>query len=489
MAGGVQAQAHALLVTVAGECVALPAAEIRDVIRPRALTRVPLAPDALLGVTSLRGAVLPVVSLARLLAREPAPLTQASRIVVTQSDGTGLLVDGVGGLGDAAGARAVDVGALLSARFGAPARPRIAARSALPVASDASTPPEPAGGTERLLCFALDGQDYAWRLADIAEILPWRGRIAAVAGAGGAMLGAIDWRGSVLPVVSLRALIGLPDRALDAASSAQIIAVIRAGGHPGAPAVGVVIGGVPRILRLPAGRLDPVPAVLARGQAAARIAAIGRAGDGALISVLSPAELLDAASMTVVEGAAGAGGVAMLPDRGIGDAGGEDVIIFTVGHERYGLPAGAIRAVLRRPAVLGHVPYAPAFVAGVIPYGGAAVAVIDQRARFGVAGPAAGRGRLLLLDLPGAGGGVAAFAVDSVREIRRIPAGRLAPAPQPVAGRDGLFARVAEDEGGAILLIDPAVLLDGAMRDALAAFAARPAPDTAWRRDLAGTAA
>ena len=57
---------------IAGERYALGVDEVSEIIRPRAITRVPHGPAALLGVTNLRGAVLPVVSLAGLLGGDAA---------------------------------------------------------------------------------------------------------------------------------------------------------------------------------------------------------------------------------------------------------------------------------------------------------------------------------------------------------------------------------------------------------------------------------
>ena len=52
---------------VAGEHLALPASVVVEIIRPPAITRVPLGPPGLAGVANLRGGVLPVVSLRLLL--------------------------------------------------------------------------------------------------------------------------------------------------------------------------------------------------------------------------------------------------------------------------------------------------------------------------------------------------------------------------------------------------------------------------------------
>lgn len=61
------------------------------------VTRVPRTPRYLLGVTNLRGKVIPVIDLRRRLGLPDAPLTKASRIAVVEGEpGTvGMTVDGV----------------------------------------------------------------------------------------------------------------------------------------------------------------------------------------------------------------------------------------------------------------------------------------------------------------------------------------------------------------------------------------------------------
>src|SRR4051794_36042662 len=61
---------------------ALPAVQVAEVIRPTALARVPLAPDSLLGLANLRGAVMPVASIRSLLGLAQANATSASRLIV-----------------------------------------------------------------------------------------------------------------------------------------------------------------------------------------------------------------------------------------------------------------------------------------------------------------------------------------------------------------------------------------------------------------------
>jgi purine-binding chemotaxis protein CheW len=460
-----------LTVGVAGEILALPAATVREVLRPAPLTRVPHAPASLLGLSNLRGAVLPVLSLARLLGREAAAPTPASRVVVVDGGApVGLLVDSVASLGRGADARSVDLPSLLARDFSALARggPRRAAAPSM-ATPDAAGPE--AEETLALVAFRVGGQDYALPLDKVAEVARLPAEVVALPRTGKAMLGVVPFRGGLLPLVSLHALLGLP--AADATAEAARIVVTRLGGH----AVGLVVDAMRAILRVPESALDPVPPVLSRGLGEARVEAIARLEEGRrLVSVLAPARLFDdETAARLAEAARDASRTARENDGMPADTeqagAAERFVVFRLGDEHYGLPIAAVDEVVRRPESLTRIPRAPEFVVGAMNLRGAVLPVIDQRDRFGTSGSQAG-GRIVVVTIDGVRAG---FAVDAVSEVLPIPAADLSPAPELTAGGARIFDRVARVERGGrmILLIDPRALLDGAERDLLAALAAR----------------
>lgn len=72
--------------------------DVREVMEPPAVTRVPGAKPWLLGLANVRGDLLPIVDLRRLLRGEAGVRTEASRVVVLNDEApAGFLVDGVGG--------------------------------------------------------------------------------------------------------------------------------------------------------------------------------------------------------------------------------------------------------------------------------------------------------------------------------------------------------------------------------------------------------
>jgi purine-binding chemotaxis protein CheW len=82
---------------LAGEAYALPVNDVREVLKIRLLTPVPNAPAYILGVTALRGAVLPVIDLCVRFGLAAGTRDAKSRIIVVSSkeEEVGLVVDRV----------------------------------------------------------------------------------------------------------------------------------------------------------------------------------------------------------------------------------------------------------------------------------------------------------------------------------------------------------------------------------------------------------
>ena len=75
--------------------VALDVGQVREVVRWQPVTPLPRAPALIEGVVDLRGAVVPVVDLGRVLSGRPVERGPQARIAVVEVDGLamGLLVD------------------------------------------------------------------------------------------------------------------------------------------------------------------------------------------------------------------------------------------------------------------------------------------------------------------------------------------------------------------------------------------------------------
>ena len=72
---------------VVGSVIAIDVSYFRVVVRWRPVTPLPKAPELIEGVVDLRGAVVPVVDLCRVLNGSPLESSNKTRIVVTEIDG------------------------------------------------------------------------------------------------------------------------------------------------------------------------------------------------------------------------------------------------------------------------------------------------------------------------------------------------------------------------------------------------------------------
>ncbi|MBL4845089.1 MAG: chemotaxis protein CheW [Planctomycetes bacterium] len=86
--------------------LALPVADVQEVLRAQALTRIPLAPTAVRGLINLRGQIVTALDLRTILGMKAGPPGQAPMNLVLRGEGFSLLVDDIGdvvGVVDAAG--------------------------------------------------------------------------------------------------------------------------------------------------------------------------------------------------------------------------------------------------------------------------------------------------------------------------------------------------------------------------------------------------
>lgn len=505
---------------LAGEKFAVPMGPVQEIIRLPEVARLPLAPPALLGLANLRGRVLPLLSLRRLVGLPDLAQNDASRaLVIHCGQALGFLVDRVcsvlhveaGELQPAAGIQSVvqadcltglirrptadgrdellmvlDFDLLVQRAFQAVLR-EAAARAeagvrdtrtaAMAVADDVAATAQDL----RMVSFTVAGQEYALPIEDVQEIVQLPEDVTALPQAPAHVRGVISLRQRLLPLVDLRSLfhLGAPE-----GDTHQRIVVVSL---PGCGPVGLVTDAVKEVLSVPRQHSDAVPELLTRDRQLAEFDAICRLDEGRrLVSVLSSARLLGLeavrAATALTRGLQGdatdaplneSSSVTETPmqDFATPNAVQDDLqlVIFRLGAEEFGVPIMAVQEIVRVPEQLTKVPRTPAFVEGVINLRGAVLPVIDQRSRLGL--PALARNdrqRIMVFTL---GEQRTGFIVDSVAEVLRVPRQSLAPAPALSQAQSRMIREVARLEGQQrlIMLIDPAQLLQWQGQDELAA--------------------
>ncbi|HEY0328431.1 MAG TPA: chemotaxis protein CheW [Rhodopseudomonas sp.] len=496
--------AHVVVFGVAAERLGLRLKEVAEIIRPPKLAQMPMAPHSLLGLANLRGTVLPVLGLRRLLGWPDAAAGDTARVIVIDRPAPfGLLVDRIDRLlpvaddaieHDDSGAGQLDPALLEGVIKGDEGRDAIkvlhpdqllrdqfarlagsAPRAAAGVTAIATAAGrnEPAQHRLALLSFDLGAQEYALPLDRVLEIIALPEHVSEVPRPETAVLGVVTLRDRLLPLVSLRTLLGFDDELIRDGRGKVIVLSIGQG------AVGVVVDRTRDILRVDPGLIDPAPALLTRGAGDAEISSICRLDHGRRLVGLLSADRLFRSDLVrrVLSQQLEEGSVAQ-QQAGEDAMADEQFIVFRLGEQDYGIPVAAIDEVARAPERVTRLPKAPAFIDGVMNLRGRVMPIVDLRRRFDLAANDAKTAqRVLVLN---SGGGKTGFLVDSVSELLKLPARAISTAPDVSAEQARLIHRVAnlEADGRIILLIDPAQLLDRVEADVLAKFN-RGRPDAA----------
>ena len=494
-----------VLFTVGGMVLALPLDGVLEILRPPTLVPIPLGPPSLEGLARRRGAVLPVIGLRRVLGlgAVEGEERRAARLLIVRHNGqpVGLLVDGVSGLSSVEedriadsgtapdpsvdaellagtilagegrdGALILDPGPMIERQFADLGRAAGPGGSAeFGAAPQSRAVPRTVSGTaarqdeEQLVVLTVGGQEFSLPVSAVREIVPVPDAVTRVPRARTHLLGMMTLRDALLPLVGLRELFGLDGSGEAGGKGGRgKVAVLRTAEG----LVGVVVEDVREILRVPRGRIDPVPPLMAREAEFEDMDGIARLDGGTrLIPVLSAERLFrHGAGLAGETGREEETAVAAGLTAGLTAEQADAFVVFRLAGAEYGLPVAAVQEVLRRPDAVTPLPNAPDFVSGVTTLRGAVLPLVAMRRLLrlpeGSRGPAE-RGRVVVI---ASGSARAGLLVDGMAGIVRIPENAVEPAPVVSQAQHRLIRRIGtlEDAGGRrmILLMDPAELLD-----------------------------
>ena len=467
------------------EIFAVPLVEVQEIIRLSDIVEVPLSARHLKGLANLRGVVLPVVSLARLFGIAETEADDATRVVVMKA-GTpiGFIVDriervvaadpreveslaGIRSTVDAEMLQGVvkradglvmilDTARLLKGGDGARAERH--ARSSGLAAAERSEAAETSDEI-RLVSFEVAGQEYALPIESVEEIVQLPERVNEIPNAPQHLVGVINLRNRMLPLISLRSLFGLAPPPADLVS--RVVVVSR---KADGASVGLVTDTVKEVVRAPKSAIDAMPRMIASRAGQKQVESICRLDGGKrLISIMAPEQLFLNDKIGEALDAAGAEeerDVANVSAKGGDSADDEEqFVIFTLADEEYGVPIEAVQEIVRVPEQITRVPKTPDFVEGVINLRGAVMPIIDQRRRFALPETAHNdRQRIVVFLVNGVRTG---FIVDSVSEVLKVSRSQIADAPELALDREGAVSRVANlvETKRLILMLDAQRLL------------------------------
>lgn len=132
--------------------------------------------------------------------------------------------------------------------------------------------------TDQFLTFLLGGEEYGIEILDVQEIKSW-GPYTRVPRSPEHVLGVINLRGAIVPLVDLRCRFGLPDPSYDAVTA---VIIVRSRSMEGGRVVGLVVDQVSEVYRLDEASIQDTDA-MASGQRARFIRGFGRMDDKLVI--------------------------------------------------------------------------------------------------------------------------------------------------------------------------------------------------------------
>ena len=500
-----QEQTQFLVFRVADVDLALPLTEVDEILRPPTVTPVPLSPPAVLGITSLRGRLLPVACLRRLAGLGEAEDSDESArvLVVNAGSPVGLRVDAVrrvvaastpaeesgeeaepGEDSDQAGLitrgsirlddgviQRLDTAAILERELGSwqPEQPAEAGDNAPGPATAEST--ERRENREQLhLVITVGGQRFAFAAEPIREVVDHPEEVSPVPRAPDHVLGVSTLREELVPLVSLQALLGLPT-----GESCRRVVILPVG--PQRIPVGFPVEEVNDVLGVPPEEVEPMPR-LSGDAADEEFAGVWRSGkQERLITLLDSEKLV--ARHGLVDTARGVAGDetntgANRMNNGSARQGQGELhqfVVFQLQGQDFAARIEAVREILRLPEDLTGVPASDAEVEGVINLRGRVLPVVNLRRRLGMEQVDRDEfHRVLVLEIQGEKTG---FVVDSVSEVLKVPADRIESGASLSASRadwvDSVLRRDEQDDSaGMVLVVDEERLLSEQSREELA---------------------
>ncbi len=277
----------------------------------------------------------------------------------------------------------------------------------------------------QLVTFSLDGVEFGLDIDRVQEITH-RSDLTPVPGSPSFILGVINLRGLIIPVLDSRIRFHLPSKEADARTRIIVLKL------PSGP-TGLQVDSVAEVVKLEDHRIRETPALVAgiRAEYLAGMVTVG----SRLIALIHLEKLLDSRElsqrMQLEELALASIGSAA--DEGEEDleADGTPYVTFQMGAESFGIALHQVEEIIELPAVT-KVPDAPDYVLGVICLRDQVLPLVDLSEILAIEqGPEDRRREMVvLLSFGSAKIGV---VVDAIQEILRVEESQVLPPPQTLS--------------------------------------------------------
>lgn len=473
---------------VAKEAFATEMAPVQEIIRMPSIFPVPMAPAAMLGLSNLRGQVLPVISLRRLLGIEQTEHNDATRVVVIDiGQLVGFVVDQVASvvniapgaiestdglkgsvredvltgvlknIGNHEMVMVLDFKRLVAAEFASLASEVRQHRTAVAAQmTDQSETEEDEADQLQMVSFTVNGEEYGVDIEQVQEIVQIPEHVVEVPHSPSHLMGLMNLRGRMLPLMVLRRMFSLSDQPLDERSRVVVIGI-------GGLSAGLVVDGVSEVLRVPSSIMEPLPSLLARNFRNGEIQELCRLDDGKrVVSIIRADSLLERTRELEINQPALAAQEESDEDAMNTDESSDDdlqIVVFHLADSEFGVEIDAVQEIVRVPESLTRVPKTPHFIEGMMNLRGSVLPVIDQRRQLDMQACERGdRQRVMVFDIRGVRTG---FIVDAVTEVLKVAQNAITASPDMSETQKRVLGRVANltSQKRMIQLINPKELI------------------------------
>jgi purine-binding chemotaxis protein CheW len=309
---------------------------------------------------------------------------------------------------------------------------------------------EAGGETRRFLTFHLDRRLYALPVEEVSEIIRTP-PVARLPHAPKSLMGLANLRGSILPVASLRGLMGEEGSAGEAPARAIVLS--------GGAAVALAVDAIDALVSVDTSGLQTDRAVLAAEPGEALRGAFQMSAGDDLAKILDIQSLLSAAFAPRARAPRPSRGELSTTPSGETAGSMEDwrkLVSFEVAGQEYALDLAAVQEITPAPTNLARIARSEALVVGIKGYRDTLLTVLSMRGLLGFAAASEpdGREKVVVTTVRGL---LVGLLVDRMRAIVTADPRRLEPPPPVLAARAGGESQIAaiyrESEGERLISV------------------------------------
>lgn len=437
------------------EKFAFPLENVEEVIRNPKTVKVPCSPVSLNGVANLRGEVLPVVSLRRLFRMKDLE-DELSRVVVCSLEGhkMGFLVDRVHNVLNIEESEIeeeeeiktflrrefiksmikekrygtiilLEIERLLEEEYSIITERRSKQFKQRAEIEEMRKLKEE-GRSRELVVFQLVGEEYGIDIGRVREIIQFENhQVIRVPGSKEYVLGVINYRGGVLPLISFRRFFNKEDE-----EGVRVVVLSER-----EFLLGLVVDSVREVMGVQEKDIEPISKVLASSSSYGITEVCRIEQEKRLIFLFSPKVFFsdrEVKEMAAREEKQAQGELSMEEEI--------QVVVFKVSREDYAVDINRVQEIVRVPEEITHVPKAPDFMEGVINLRGHVLPVVSMRRLFGFLEEERNdRQRILVLRILDMNIG---FLVDTVSEVLKVSKKLIQLPPKLSSVQEKLFVGV-----------------------------------------------